>query len=67
MRPTNGRAEDQVRRNHSSQYISFPEFPWHRLRKEFPEKYESCVDLTPGEWTPVKIVVDGTTAKLYVH
>ena len=67
LRPTNGRADDQVRRNHSSQYISFPEFPWHRLRKESPEKYESYVDLTPGEWTRVKIVVDGTTAKLYVH
>ena len=67
LRPTNGRADDQVRRNHSSQYISFPEFPWQRLRKEFPEKYESYVDLAPGEWTRVKIVVDGATAKLYVH
>jgi hypothetical protein len=67
LRPTNGRADDQVRRNHSSQYISFPEFPWHRLRKEFPEKYESYVDLVPGEWTRVRILVDGATAKLYVH
>jgi hypothetical protein len=41
LRPTNGRAEYQVRRNHSTQYISYPDFPWHRLRKEFPEKYES--------------------------
>jgi hypothetical protein len=24
LRPTNGRADDQVRRNHSTQYISFP-------------------------------------------
>src|SRR5262249_29994139 len=40
LRPTNGRADDQVRRNHSTQYISYPEFPWQRLRKEFPEKYE---------------------------
>src|SRR5206468_6159800 len=41
LRPTNGRADDQVRRNHSTQYISHPDFPWFRLRKEFPEKYES--------------------------
>jgi hypothetical protein len=27
LRPTNGRADDQVRRNHSAQYTSFPEFP----------------------------------------
>ena len=45
LRPTNGRAEDQVRRNHSVQYISVPGFPWHVLRKEFPDKYESYVDL----------------------
>lgn len=67
LRPTNGRAEDQVRRNHSVQYISFPDFPWQRLRKEFPEKYETYVDLTPGEWTKVKIEVRGPKARLYVH
>mgnify|MGYP000585506632 CR=1 FL=1 len=67
LRPTNGRADDQVRRNHSTQYISHPDFPWQKLRKEFPEKYESYVDLTPGEWTKVKIEVVGTKARLYVH
>ena len=67
LRPTNGRADDQVRRNHSTQYISFPEFPWYKLRKEFPEKYESYVDLEPGKWTKVKIEVQGNTAKLFVH
>ncbi|HEX4947089.1 MAG TPA: hypothetical protein VFZ34_10510, partial [Blastocatellia bacterium] len=67
LRPTNGRADDQVRRNHSVQYISHPEFPWQRLRKEFPEKYESYVDLVPGAWTKVKIEVSGVKAKLYVH
>ncbi len=67
LRPTNGRADDQVRRNHSVQYISYPDYPWERLRKEFPEKYESYVDLEPGVWTKVKIVVEGNKAKLYVH
>lgn len=67
VRPTNGRADDQVRRNHSAQYISFPEFPWQRLRMEFPEKYESYVDLVPGEWTKLKIEVRGDKARLYVH
>jgi hypothetical protein len=67
LRPTNGRADDQVRRNHSTQYISHPDFPWHRLRKEFPEKYESYVDLAPGEWTKLKIEAHGDKARLYVH
>ena len=67
LRPTNGRADDQLRRNHSTQYVSHPDHPWHRLRKEDPGVYESYVDLVPGEWTRVKIVVAGTTARLYVH
>jgi hypothetical protein len=67
LRPTNGRIDDQVRRNHSTQYVSYPDFPWQRLRKEFPEKYESYVDLVPGEWTKVKIEVRGDKARLYVH
>ncbi len=67
LRPTNPRSDDQVRRNHSVQYISFPDYPWQRLRKEETEKYESYVDLVPGEWTKVKIVVAGTKATLFVH
>ena len=67
LRPTNGRAENQLRRNHSSQYVSHPEFPWHRLRQESPGLYESYVDLMPGEWTRVKIVLSGTEARLFVH
>lgn len=67
LRPTNGRADDQVRRNHSSQYISYPEYPWHRSRKETPEKYEAYVDLVSGEWTKIKIVLEGEKAKLFVH
>lgn len=67
IRPTNGRANDQVRRNHSTQYVSYPGFPWEKLRKVTPEKYESYADLQPGEWTKIKIVVKDETAQLYVN
>jgi hypothetical protein len=67
LRPTNGRADDQERRNRSVQYISLPEWPWHRLRKETPGKYESYVDLVPGTWTKIKIEVRGEQARLCVH
>lgn len=67
LRPTNGRADDQVRRNHSTQYGAFPEFDFDRLRKESPEKYESYVDLEPAVWTKYRIVIDGTKARLFVH
>ena len=67
LRPENGRAADQVRRNHSTQYAAHPDFPFSRLRKESPEKYELYVDLEPGVWTRMRIVVAGTTARLFVH
>ena len=67
LRPTNGRAEDQERRNHAAQYISHPDWPWSRLRKETPSRYESYVDLVPGAWTRVRIEVRGDRARLYVH
>jgi hypothetical protein len=67
LRPTNGRSDDQLRRNHSTQYISEPEFPWQRLRQEAPGVYESYVDLEPGAWMKVKIAVAGRKARLFVH
>ena len=67
LRPTNGRANDQQRRNHSVQYISHPDWTWYRLRKEMPSKYEAYVDIVPDEWTKVKIVVEDQSAKLYIN
>ena len=67
LRPTNGRADDQVRRNHSTQYSSHPNFDFAKSRQEAPEKYESYVDLQPGVWTKYKIEVEGRKARLYVH
>ncbi len=66
LRPTNGRADDQLRRNHSTQYISQPGFPWEKLRRESPGVYESYVDLDAGAWTKIRIVTAGTKARLYV-
>lgn len=67
LRPTNGRADDQVRRNHSTQYSAFPSFDFARSRQEAPGKYESYVDLQPGVWTKYKLEVDGRKARLYVN
>jgi hypothetical protein len=67
IRPTNGRADDQIRRNHSAQYVSHPGFPWFKLREENPGVYESYVDLVAGEWTKLKITVQDKEARLYVH
>jgi hypothetical protein len=67
LRPTNGRADDQVRRNHSTQYSAHPDFSFAVSRQQAPEKYESYVDLEPGVWTRYRITIDGTKARLFVN
>jgi hypothetical protein len=67
LRPTNGRAEDQERRNHAAQYISHPDWTWSRLRQETPSRYESYVDILPDTWTRIRIEVHGVRARLYVN
>jgi hypothetical protein len=67
IRPTNGRADDQERRNHATQYISLPDYEWFRLRKETPSKYEAYADMVTGEWTHLKVEVQGVKARLYVN
>jgi hypothetical protein len=67
LRFTNARSDDQVRRNHSTQYSSFPDYPWSRLRQENPGVYESYIDIEEKAWTTVKVVVSGTKAQLYVN
>lgn len=67
IRPTNGRADDQVRRNHSIQYFSFPDYKFDRLRKENPEKFEAYADMGLNEWIKLKIIIRGTQAKLFLN
>lgn len=67
LRPTNSHADDQLRRNHTTQYSAEPEWPWDRLRKESPGVYESWVDMETGKWTHMRIEVHGTDASLYVN
>ena len=66
LRPANARAQDQLRRNHSVQYISFPEFPWHKLRKETPGRYESYADMALGDWIHYRLEVHGDVARLFL-
>lgn len=66
IRPTNGRSGDQLRRNHSTQYIGMPDHSWDRLRKEHPGVYESYADMVPGKWTRLRIEVEGSRARLFV-
>ena len=66
IRPTNGRADDQERRNHAVQYISAPDWPWERTRRETPSRYEAYADMEPGRWTRMRVVVSGDKARLFL-
>jgi hypothetical protein len=60
LRPTNGRADDQARRNHSVQYISSLSFPGTGYARSFPRS-------TRAMWTLVRIEVKGSRATLFVN
>jgi len=67
IRPTNARADDQVRRNHSIQYYSYPDYKFDRLRKESPEWYESYADMEMNKWITLRIEVKAAQAKLFIN
>jgi len=67
LRPTNGRAEDQLRRNHSIQYFSYPDYGFDRLRKEAEGVYESYADMGLNEWITMRIEVKGKQVKLFLN
>lgn len=67
IRPVNARVDDQVRRNHSIQYYSYPDYKFDRLRKESPEKYESYSDMEMNKWINMRIEVKDAEAKLFLN
>ena len=66
VRPVNARVDDQVRRNHSIQYYSYPDFKFDRLRQESPERYESYADMEMNKWITLRIEVKDAQAKLFL-
>lgn len=67
LRPGNARSDDQLRRNHTLQYYSYPDYPFSRTRQETPGKYESYRDMALNEWIKMKIVVKANQAKLFIN
>jgi len=67
IRPTNSRINDQIRRNRSTQYFSYPNHKFDEFRRTDPGKYESYVDIEIKEWIDFKVVVKDETAALYIN
>jgi hypothetical protein len=67
LRPTNGRADDQFRRNHTIQYFAYPDYKFDRLRAESKGEYETYADIGLDEWITVRIEFSGKSVKLYLN
>ncbi len=67
IRPTNGRATQQLRRNRSVQYFSYPDYTFERLRKEAAGEYEAYADMGLNEWIKIRIAVKDAQAKLFLN
>lgn len=67
VRPTNSIANDQLRRNRTVQYFSYPNFKFTDSRATAPGQYESYAPIAPNEWIKLKIEVKGQTAKLFIN
>jgi hypothetical protein len=69
FRPFNFQSPDVLRKNHSVQYVSLPQFDWSALREKYPGKYENSLlkALNPEGWFHAKVVVDATNIAVYVN
>jgi hypothetical protein len=68
FRPFNFQTTDPVRKIHSVQYISQPDFTWQALREKFNGKYEKEIVPTPdgNNWFHVKIVIKYPRISVFV-
>lgn len=67
LRPTNGRVDNQLLRNHTVQYYVYPDYKFDRLRKEADGKYETTAPVAINEWIAMRIEVKGQKAYLYIN
>ncbi len=69
FRPFNFLAADSVKRSHSIQYASHPEYPWQVLREKFNGKYERPIKPAPDpdKWFHIRIEVNYPEIKVFVN
>lgn len=69
FRPFNFNAPDAMRKKHSVQYISMPQFDWSHLRAKYPGKYENALtkSIDADSWFHAKIVVEANKIAVFVN
>ena len=68
LRPFNFRAESEVSRSHSVQYVLVPSHEWRRLRTEHPGQYEAAIASPPAPdaWVHLRLELDGSTVRVFI-
>jgi hypothetical protein len=69
LRPFNFNAKDSVHLSHCIQYISYPDYPWEKLRKDFSGQYEKTVNPAPDpdSWIHLRIVLAFPDVSVYLN
>ena len=67
LRPRVGRSDNQLFRNHTVQYYSYPDYKFDRLRKEAEGMYETTAPVDINEWITMRIEVKGQKAYMYIN
>ena len=67
LRPKAGRSDNQMFRNHTVQYFSYPNFKFDTLRKLAPNMYETSAPVSINEWITMRIEVNGQKAELFIN
>jgi hypothetical protein len=67
LRPTNGRADDQLRRNHTVQYYAYPDYKFNVLRENSNGEFETYADIGLDEWITMRIEIKDKKATLFLN
>jgi hypothetical protein len=69
LRPFNFRAADSTRRAHAIQYVADPDYPWPRLRRDHPGRYEQPLTPAPdpSAWVRLRLVVTPSEVRAFVN
>ena len=67
VRPKVGRINNQLFRNHTVQYISYPHYKFDTLRKIAPFRYEGSAPVALNEWIKMRIEVNGESAEMFIN
>lgn len=69
FRPFNFTNPDKTRSGHSVQYICHPDFPWYKLRQDFPEQFENPVSPVPNpeDFFHAKVIIKWPWVSVYVE